>query len=341
MTNIKQVLQRFSGMLVSLLGLSVIIFTISRLLPGNPARMALGPRATEKQVQQFAEKLGLNDPIPIQYVDYMRQLLTGDLGQSLQTGNPITDDLLLRLPATIELITVAFLFILLFGVPLGVLAARYHGGKIDNFTRLFTFSALSVPSFFIGILFQLVFGYYLNVLPITGRISSAHEGTFAEVTGFYLIDTLMTGTWAAHFNAWAHLILPALALSVSGMGQIIRITRSSMIDVEGEDFVDASRAYGLPSWMVTNKYMFKNAFIPTLTILGLQYAWLLSGAFIIELLFSWPGVAKYGVNAVLASDINAVVAVVMVTGVAFVTANFVVDMIINILDPRIELVGDD
>jgi peptide/nickel transport system permease protein len=341
MADIRQVVQRFSGMLVSLFGLSVIIFTISRLLPGNPARMALGPRATDEQVEAYAEQLGLNDPIPVQYVDYMRQLFTGDLGQSLQTRNPITEDLLLRLPATIELITVAFVFIVLLGVPLGVLAAKYHGGKIDNITRILTFSALSVPSFFTGILFQLLFGYYLNVLPITGRISSTYKGTFTEVTGFYLIDTLMTGTWAAHFDVWAHLIMPALALSIAGMGQIIRITRSSMIDVEGTDFVDASRAYGLPSWMVTNKYMFKNAFVPTLTILGLQYAWLLSGAFIIELLFSWPGVAKYGVNAVLASDINAVVAVVMVTGVAFVVANFVVDMIINVLDPRIELVGDD
>ncbi|WP_255494142.1 ABC transporter permease [Halarchaeum sp. CBA1220] len=336
----KQVAQRLSGMVVSLLGLSVLIFVISRVLPGNPARMALGAMASEEQVQRLAAEMGLNEPLPLQYADYMRRLLVGDLGQSLQTKNPVVQDLMFKLPATLELITVAFALMVGLGVPLGVLAAVNHGGRLDNLTRVFAFSTVSVPSFFIGILFQLAFGYFLQWFPITGRVSSAAAAEFTRVTGFYLLDTLLAGAFAAHVDVWGHLLLPALALSFSGMGQVIRITRSSMIDVEGKDYIVASRGFGLPSWMVTHKYTLKNAFVPTLTILGLQYAWLLSGAFIIEIVYSWPGVAKYGVQSVLTSDVNAVVGVTMLIGVAFVAVNFLVDAVMAVLDPRIDLTGD-
>ncbi|MDT3437922.1 ABC transporter permease [Haloarcula sp. 1CSR25-25] len=340
MARIGQLLRRLSGMTVSLLGLSVLIFVISRVLPGNPARMALGAMASDEQVAELAAEMGLDKPLPLQYVEYMRRLFVGDLGQSLQTKNSVARDLVTKFPATLELITLAFVFMVVFGIPLGIVAAKHHGGILDNATRFFAFSTVSVPSFFVGIVFQLVFGYFLNWFPITGRLSSAYSGEVVRSTGFMLVDTLLSGSIAAHVDAWTHILLPALALSFSGMGQIIRITRSSMIDVEGQDYIEAMRGYGLPTWMVTDKYTLKNAFVPTLTILGLQYAWLLSGAFIIEIVYSWPGLAKYGVQSVLTSDVNAVVGVTMLVGVVFVVVNFVVDLLTSYIDPRIGLAGD-
>ena len=341
MTNrFNQILWRFSGMTVSLLGLSVLVFVISRVLPGNPARMALGPMASDEQVAELSAEMGLNDPIPLQYVDYMRGLLVGDLGQSLQTRNPVVQDLLFKLPATLELITVATVFMIGVGIPLGVIAARNRGGAIDNATRVFAFSTVSVPNFFIGIVFQVVFGYYFQLFPITGRISREYAQQVSRETGFLLLDTLLSGAPGAHLNAWAHILLPALALSFGGMGQIIRITRSSMIDIDGKDFIKASRGYGLPHWLVSYKYTLKNAFVPTLTLLGLLYAWLLGGAFIIEIVYSWPGLARYGVQSVLTTDVNAIVGVTMVIGLAFVTTNFLVDLILSRIDPRMQLGGE-
>jgi len=328
------IVRRLVGMAMSLLGLSIIIFVISRVLPGDPARMALGPRATDEQVQELSRELGLDQPLPQQYLDYMQGLLVGDLGQSLVTRRPVMVDILENLPATLELITVSIVFTILLGIPLGIVAAQNKEGPVDHVTRLFAFVSVSIPGFFIGILFQVVFGYLLGWLPITGRLSSTYGDQVVEETGFLLIDTLLAGSFAAHIDAWQHLLLPALALSMAGTGQIMRITRSSMIDIQHEEFVEAERGYGLPDWLVTYKYIFRNASIPTLTILGLIYASLLGNAFLIELVFSWGGIASYGINAVLQNDFNAVVGVTMTIGVAFVTINFGVDLVLDRVDPR-------
>ncbi len=328
------IVRRLVGMALSLIGLSIIIFSISRVLPGNPARMALGPRATDEQVQELTRELGLNKPLPEQYLDYVQGLFVGDLGQSLVTRRSVMTDIVENLPATLELITVSVVFTILLGIPLGIVAAQNKEGPVDHASRLFAFVAVSIPGFFIGILFQVVFGYLLDWLPITGRISQTYADQGIEQTGFLLLDTLMAGNLAAHIDAWQHIVMPALALSMAGTGQIMRITRSSMIDIQREDFVEAERSYGLPDWLVTYKYIFRNASIPTLTILGLIYASLLGNAFLIELVFSWGGLASYGINAVLQNDFNAVVGVTMTIGVAFVIINFVVDLVLDRVDPR-------
>ena len=340
MDQLKRLIPRLSGMTISLLGLSVLVFTISRVLPGNPARMALGARASDEQVARLASEMGLNKPLAAQYLEYISGLLVGDLGLSLQTRNPVLEDIIFKLPATLELITLSLVLMIAIGIPLGVIAARNRGGLLDNMTRVFAFSAVSVPSFFIAIVLQVIFGFYLDLFPITGRLSLKYSQTITRETGFMLIDTLLAGSVAAHANAWAHLILPALALSFGGMGQIIRITRSSMVDIEGKDFIEASHGFGLPRWLVVYKYSLKNAFIPTLTIIGLLYAWLLGGAFIIEIVFGWPGLAKYGVQSVLTTDVNALVGVTMTIGLMFVLTNFIVDVILDRIDPRIQLAGD-
>lgn len=329
--------RRFAGGIISLFGLSVIIFIVSRILPGNPARMALGAMASEEQVQELTREMGLTQPLWKQYLGYMQGLLTGDLGQSLETKRAVTVDIIQYLPATLELITVSILFTMIIGIPLGVIAAQNKDGWIDNGTRLIAFFSVSVPGFFIGILFQLIFGYLLNWFPITGQMSSRFSGEVTQYTGFLLIDTLISGQLLAHLNVWHHILLPALALSMAGMGQIMRLTRSSMIDVNNQDYVEAERGYGLPDWLVTYKYTLKNAFIPALTVLGLLYASLLGNAFLIELVFSWPGLARYGITAVINNDFNAVVGVTMTIGVAFVGINFLIDMLLGRVDPRIRL----
>jgi peptide/nickel transport system permease protein len=329
--------RRLTGGMVSLLGLSVIIFVVSRILPGNPARMALGAMANEEQVQALAKEMGLTKPLYEQYLHYMQGLLTGNLGQSLETKRAVATDIMQYLPATLELITVSMLFTVIFGIPLGVIAAQNKDGMVDHTTRLVAFFSVSVPGFFIAVMFQLIFGYMLEWLPITGRISGKYAEQIQRETGFMLVDTLLAGNLGAHIDVWSHLLLPGLALSLAGMGQVMRITRSSMIDVQDQDFVEAERGFGLPGWLVTYKYTLKNAFIPTLTILGLLYASLLGNAFLIEVVFSWPGLALYGVTAVMNNDFNAVVGVTMTIGVAFVSINFLVDVLLGRVDPRIRL----
>lgn len=331
------IVRRLLGVLISLVGLSIIIFAVSRIIPGNPARMALGPLATDEQVEAFAADMGLDEPLLIQYLEYMKGLLTGDLGMSLETRSPVMSDILHLLPATIELITVAIMFTIIIGIGLGIIAAQNKDGPIDNASRMVAFATVSIPGFFLGILFQLIFGWYLGLMPITGRISRDFRDEVTRETGFMLIDTLMAGSVAAHVDAWMHLILPALALSAAGTGQIMRITRSTMIDVQRKEYIEAERGFGLPNWLVVYKYTLKNAFVPVLTILGLLYASLLGNAFLIELVFNWPGLASYGVNAVLSNDFNAVVGVVMTIGLAFVSVNFVVDLLLGRIDPRIRL----
>lgn len=338
MRYLEYILRRVSGVILSLFGLSVIIFTTSRVLPGNPARVALGPRATDEQVQELARSMGLHKPLHVQYVDYMAGLLTGDLGTSLIYDNPVADNILHFLPATLELITVSMVFIIIFGIGFGVVAAVNRDGVIDAFSRFVAFFSVSVPGFFIGILLQLIFAYWLEWFPIVGRIAREFQGdAVPRETGFLLVDTLLAGSLAAHHSAWMHIVLPAFALSLGGMGQVMRITRSSMIDVLSEEYIEAERSYGLPEWLVVYKYALKNAFIPTLTILGLLYASLLGNAFLIELVYSWPGLATYGLDAVFNNDINSIVGVTMVIGLAFVSVNLLVDLLLGRVDPRIRI----
>jgi peptide/nickel transport system permease protein len=328
-------------MVLSLVGLSLIIFTLSRILPGDPARQALGPTASNQQVQELSREMGLDKPIHQQYVDFLAGLATGDLGISLESRNPVLQDILQYLPATLELITLAMFITVLVGVPLGTLSAKNKDGLVDNSTRLFAFFAVSVPSFFIAILLQLVFGTILGWLPQTGRISLEYQSEVTRETGFLLIDTLLAGSLGAHVDVWLHLVLPALALAMSPTGQVIRITRSSMIDELNKDYIEAADGYGLPGWMITYKYTLKNAFIPTATILGLLYAVLLGGAFLIELIYARGGLASYGLNAIIENDLNAVVGVTMTVGLAYVLVNFVVDIVLTQLDPRIELAKNE
>lgn len=321
-----------------LLGLSIVIFTVARAVPGDPARMALGPRASPAQVEALQERLSLDKPMVQQYGVYMSGLVRGDLGRSLLTERPVAEDIRDTFPATFELVFVTVTIAFALGIPLGVTAAYWKDRWPDNLVRLFSLFSAVAPAFFLGLLLQILAGYVLQILPTTGRLPSA-MGFEANISGLLLIDSLLAGRFDVFTQTLRHLLLPAIALASTTLGQIALTTRAAMIDVSTQDYIEASRAFGVPERVQVFKYMLRPSFVPPLTIMGLAFASLIGSAFVVELVFSWPGMAAYGIRAILQKDLNAVMGVVMVSGVFFVLINLTIDIMIGIVDPRVRIRG--
>jgi len=319
-----------------LVGLSVLIFIIARILPGDPARLALGPFASQEMVARLRHQMGMDQPLHLQYVAYVRGIFHGDLGLSFQTRRSVSLDIAHYLPATFELVLVAIIWVLIIGVPFGVLAGRYKDSWLDNISRVVAFVGVAVPPFVVGLIGQLIFSYGLGVLPTTGRLSLLTPMPPAR-TGLLILDSLIAGNFRAFGDALIHILLPSLAIAMTGIGQITRLTRGSVSDVLGKDYIEAARAFGIPNRYVTFKYMLKPSFIPPLTILGLTFASELGNAFLVEQVFSWPGMAKYGIQAILRKDFNAIMGVILIIGLAFVAVNFIVDVLAGYVDPRIRI----
>jgi len=319
--------------LLVLFGLSILIFIIARIVPGDPARIALGPLATATQVEELREEMGLNASFPVQLWSYLSGLVQGDLGKSLLTSRPVMDDIRGALPATFELVLVTIILQIFISIPLGVMAAIYRNTWIDNLLRVISLIGVVTPGFVLAIILQLVAAHYLGFLPVTGRLDGGIDFE-ANFTGLLLIDGTLAGRFDVVLDAIRHLFLPAIALSAAGIGQVMRITRTAMIEVSSRDFVEATRAYGIPEKVVTFRYMLRVASVAPLTILGLEFASLIGNAFIVEFVFSWPGIASYGVRTILQKDLNAVIGVVLISGVFFVVANLTIDIILGLLDPR-------
>ena len=326
-------LRRTIGFAFILLGLSVVIFTVARVVPGDPARMALGPLATNEQVAQLQEEMGFSKPAVVQYFDYIGGVLRGNLGKSLLTSRAVADDIAQALPATLELVLFTLFLIAVLAVPLGVLAARRHNSWIDNASRLVSLLGVVTPGFVFAILLQLLVSHF-HFFPLTGRLSTDIRFT-PDITHLALVDSLLKGRFDAFADALSHIFLPALALSAAGIGQIMRITRSSMLDVARRDHVETLRSFGVPDYVITLKYMLRLAAVAPLTILGLEFASLIGNAFIVEMVFAWPGIASYGLRAILSKDFNAVMAVVLISGLFFVVANLIVDLLVGLIDPRL------
>jgi peptide/nickel transport system permease protein len=331
-------IRRVFWSLLVLAGLSIVIFVIARVMPGDPARMAMGPRASQEQVAELKTKMGLDKPLLDQYAQYVIGLSHGDLGLSFLTKRPVNDDIAETFAATLELVLATIAIAFAFGVPMGVMAAANKDGWIDNLVRFIAILGAVAPSFLLALLLQVLAGYVLHVLPTTGRLSP--DATIpAGMTGLLTIDMLLRGNFGGFLDALRHLILPSLALSAATVGQIARITRSSMIDVAKQDYIEAGRAFGVPDRVRIFKYMLRPAFVPPLTILGLEFASLLGNAFVVELVFGWPGMASYGVRSIMQKDLNAVMGVVMISGLFFVVANLTIDLLVGIVDPRIRIRG--
>ena len=325
--------RRAMTLFLVLLGLAILIFVIARIVPGDPARIALGPMATAEQVTELQNEMGLNDSYPKQLWTYLSGLAQGDLGKSLLTSRPVMDDIRAALPATLELVLFTIILQITVSIPLGVMAAVYRNTWVDNVLRVVSLVGVVTPGFVLAIILQLIAAYYLGFFPITGRLDGGIDFS-ADVTGLLIVDGTLAGRFDVVMDAVRHLFLPSIALAAAGIGQVMRITRTAMIEVASRDFVEASRAYGIPERVVTFRYMLRVASVAPLTILGLEFASLIGNAFIVEFVFSWPGIASYGVRTILQKDLNAVIGVVLVSGVFFVVANLAIDILLGFLDPR-------
>lgn len=328
-------LKRLATSVLVLFGVSILIFAIARIIPGDPARIALGPNATAEAVAQLRQQLHLDQSIVVQYGYFLGDLLQGNLGISLYTNRPVTADLAQFLPATFELILVAGLMMVGLGLPLGILAARYRGSWIDNLVRVISLLGVSAPSFVWAVVLMLLFSYFVPLFPIAGRLNDAYA--ISPVTGFMLIDTLIAGNFAAFGDALRHIILPAFALALSGIGQAARLTRANMVETFDKPYIEMAEAFGFPSARIARRYAFKPSLIPSLTIIGLDFAAMLGSAFLVEAVFAWPGLSRYGVQVILRKDLNAIVGTVLVISLVFLIVNIIVDLLIAYINPRIRL----
>ncbi|NNG00786.1 MAG: ABC transporter permease [Desulfobacteraceae bacterium] len=317
-----------------LIGLSILIFLIARVMPGNPARMAMGPRAPQWAIEKLEKQMYLDRPLPIQYFYWFKSAISGDFGDSLVTKRSVSEDIIEYFPASLELAIYAAVFMGIAGVVLGTVSGWFANTWIDNLVRVIAYIGIVTPSFVFAIFFVLIFSYWLELFPTIGRLSSGIDGP-PVITGMVTLDALITGNPAAFWDGLKHIFLPAVSLAMGPMAQEARITRSSLADNAGKDFIAAERACGIPERTIMFKYLLKPSLIPTISIYGLDFASLMGNAFLIELIFNWPGLSRYGMNAILQKDLNAVIAAIMVFGVVFVIVNIAIDLAVERLDPRI------
>jgi peptide/nickel transport system permease protein len=316
-----------------LLGVSIVVFFMVRAIPGDPAQIMLGQQATQEQVQQIRENMGLDKPIFVQYGLFLKDALRGDLGDSIVTGRPVTTELLTRLPATLELTTFAMLIAILVGIPVGVISAVRQYSLLDKTTSVLALTGISMPIFWLAMILVVIFGVNLELLPFPGRLDPTTGIT--AITGLVLVDSLLTLNFAGFWDGLLHLIMPALALATIPMAVIMRMTRSSMLEVMNEDYVRTARAKGVVPWRVVFKHALRNAMLPTITVIGLQTGLLMGGAIITETIFSWPGIGLYTYNSISSRDYASIQGVVLYAALLFVLVNLLVDILYAVLDPRV------
>lgn len=330
------ILRRLLNLLPVLLGITLLVFTLLHLIPGDPAVVILGERATPEQVAALRERLGLNQPLPLQYLIFLWNLVRLDFGTSIISGVTIAEEIKTRWPATFELSVAAMLIAIILGIPAGVLAAVRKNSAVDNLTMSTSLLGVSMPVYWLGLLLIYLFAVNLNWLPPSGRISIDAGFNFKPITNFYVLDALLQLDFKALKDVLAHLVLPALTLSTIPLAIIARITRSAMLEVLSQDYIRTARAKGqLERWVIF-KHALKNALLPVVTIIGLQFGTLLGGAILTETIFSWPGIGSWIYEGILARDYPVVQGGVVFVAVAFVLINLLVDLSYALLDPRIQ-----
>lgn len=327
----------FQGVFV-VIGISILIFIISRVVPGDPARMALGPRAPQYAVDELRREMHLDKPLPVQYCYWFSGVIRGDFGKSINTKRPVMADVKEFLPATIELALFSGFLFIFFSIILGLLAARYRDTWVDGIIRALSYTGIAVPAFVVAVILMLLFGYVWPIIPVLGRLSSDITAP-PVITGLITVDSLATGNFTAFFDALKHLLLPSLALAVGPLFQEARILRSSLTDNMGKEYISVATGYGISGSVIMRKYLLKPSFIPVVSVMGLDFASLMGNAFLVERIFNWPGISRYGINAMLNKDLNAISAVIVIFGAIFIVVNIIVDLIVASLDPRIRLGG--
>jgi len=328
------ILKRVFWVIPMLLGMTLIVFTLSHIIPGDPVATALGPLATKAAVERLKEAWRLNDPLPIQYLRYVKQMAKGDLGFSVYTRRPVTSDIKKYFMATFELSTVSLLIAMVGGIVLGAISAARKNGILDFMVRPLSLFGMSMPVFWVGLLILLLFYYGLGVIPIGRRI-----GLFIDpptrITGMYMVDSLLTGNWTALGSAIHHVIGPALCLALCPLAIIARQTRSNLLEVLDEDYIGTARAKGMSEGIVVLKHALRNALLPIVTITGIQYGYLLGSSVMAEVIFSWPGIGRYALAAIRHLDFQPVLGVSVVMALVYMLVNLVVDVSYVYINPKV------
>ncbi|MDQ0216823.1 peptide/nickel transport system permease protein [Oikeobacillus pervagus] len=327
-------IRRLTMLIPVLIGMSIIVFSLIHAIPGNPAQLILGQQATKEAVEALTKELGLDQPLYIQFWEYFKSLLTGDLGTSIKTQSPISAEIGPYLAATIELSFCAMIIAIFIGVNAGIISAWFQNSWFDYILMLLALIGVSMPIFWLGLMEQYVFSIQLDLLPTTGRENIRNP--VEPITHLYLVDTLIQGRFDQFIEVLKHLILPAVALATIPMAIIARITRSSMLEVMRSDYIRTARAKGMSMFFVVYKHSLKNALIPVITIIGLQTGLLLGGAILTEMIFGWPGIGNYIYNAIQFRDYPVIQSGILVVATIFVMINLIVDLLYAVLDPRIK-----
>lgn len=331
---LKYIIRRVLMLIPVLIGVTILTFSLLHLIPGDPARSMLGEKANEAQLELLREELGLNEPFIIQYGSFLGKIVQGDLGESIQSKEDISTEMLVKLPATVELTIFAMILAIIVGVLAGTIAAVKQYSWFDNISMTGALFGVSLPIFWLGLMMILIFSVYFNILPPSGRLTSGVE--LENITNFYLLDSILTGNWLAFKDVFLHLLMPGIALGTIPMAIIARMTRSSMLEVMKQDYIRTAQAKGLKKHLVVFQHALKNAFLPVLTVIGLQFGLLLGGAVLTETIFSWPGVGRYVYLAVLGRDYPIVQSTILIIAVIFVLVNLVTDILYKYFDPRIK-----
>jgi peptide/nickel transport system permease protein len=318
------------------IGLSLLVFVIGRILPGDPVQLAAGPQATKQEIEALRAEFGLDQPLIVQYVNYARGLAAGDWGRSIQSRQPVLTELRAYLPATLELVIAAMFVAILIGVPAGLISAVYRDRWPDVASRAISLGAISIPRFFLGLLLQLAFAMWLGWLPLGGRLPIIQSPP-PHWTGFYTVDALVAGDFATFWLVLQYLLMPAVALSLSPLATITRMMRASTLEVLSQDYVLTARALGLSQRLIIFKYVLKNSLSASLTVIGLYFGWLLGGTVLVETVFDWPGIGLYATKAITTQDFMPVMGVTLCIGVVFVTVNLAVDLAYGLINPKVSL----
>ena len=323
----------------NLIGVVIVTFLLTRALPGDPAAYFAGPAADKQAVEQIRVKLGLDKPLMVQFGRYVADLAHGDLGNSLSTGQPVVKEIRNRLPASAELTLFGLILSIVIAVPLGILGAVKQGSWIDHTCRIVATAGVSLPVFFTGLLLAYVFYYLLGWSPSPlGRLD-AFATAPPSITGFYLIDSLVTGKWEVFRSALSQILLPGITLAIFSLAPITRMTRASMLAVLASDFVRTARASGLDTRTVIITYAFRNAMLPVVTTLGMVFSFLLGANVLVEKVFAWPGIGSYAVEALITSDFAPVQGFVLTMAILYVVLNLMIDILYGVIDPRVRLEG--
>ncbi len=330
-------LKRMTLIIPNLIGVIIVTFLLTRALPGDPAAYFAGPAATKESVEQIRKSLGLDKPLIVQFGSYVSELARGNLGNSLTTGKPVLTEIKNRLPASAELTLFGLILSIVIAVPLGILAAVKQGSWIDHTCRIVATAGVSLPVFFTGLLLVYVFYYILGWSPAPlGRLD-VFASPPTQITGFYLIDSLLTGNWSAFRSSLNQLLLPGLTLCIFSLAPIARMTRASMLTVLASEFIRTARASGLDSRTVIITYAFRNAMLPVVTTLGMVFSFLLGANVLVEKVFAWPGIGSYAVEALISSDFAPVQGFVLTMAILYVALNLLIDLLYGVIDPRVRL----